>query len=203
MWAICWFQEVACSLGIFPVEWRGPEADSYGWNEATYSGMKIAKVNNSEFVGDSLDSNNYEGGQPYWNFSRANADAERTVNGRRTSDFAVGAWEVGADFANCAPWRDLRRFGRRANVFGRVIFLSFRARWGNFRKWGKGSCAMRKAKWFWTHAWFCKFTGGRQKDVNKVNMLKGIRKSILQKRIFNVRNIYFRKGNSELKGWCA
>ena len=42
----------------------------------------------------------------------------RSANGGRANNFAIEIIEIDADCANWASVGDLRRFGRRANLFG-------------------------------------------------------------------------------------
>ena len=92
---------MTCSSGILPIEWGEFEADSYEESEPTYLGMKITKVNNGEFGGVALDSNNYADEIKHIEIHHERTRApKRIVGGRRTDDFAVGTWDFGADCAN-------------------------------------------------------------------------------------------------------
>ena len=68
------------------------EACIYEENEATYWGMEIAKVNNGEFGGANLDSNNYEGGINHIGIShgRTRAPNEPLAGGERP----ISRWEL-------------------------------------------------------------------------------------------------------------
>ena len=89
--------------------------------------------------------------------------------------------------------RDLRRLGRRANLFGRGTFGGFRARCGGSRKW-ENEVSPSEKKWDFEHMPGCvEFMGERQKDVNKSNLLKKNKKIDTPKTHFTVRNLIFLK----------
>ena len=54
------------------------DVDIYGGNKATYLGMKIEKVGDSNFVGVFLDSDNYEGEINHIGISHERARNETT-----------------------------------------------------------------------------------------------------------------------------
>ena len=156
------------------------ELDSYGWNEAIYLRMEIAKVGDGEFGGITLASGNYAGGINHIGIphERTDAGAARTVNGRRTNDFAVGIRKVDAACANCTHGRDLRRFGRRANVSGgELLEVLEQCVW--ILENGEKEVPPSESKEDSEHMpGFAKFTGERQKGGNKVNLPKKKNKQI-------------------------
>ena len=70
---------------------------------------------------------------------------------------------------------------------------------GDFGKWGKGSFEKWKENDSEHMHGVAKCVGGIRKEVNLVNLLNEIRKSILRKHILLYKIFYFGKGHSEIK----
>ena len=98
------------------------------------------------------------------------------------------------DCADCASWRDLRRVGRRANVYGGIDVLEQKGDISDNVE--KGDFRTEKQNDFEHIPGFSEFGPVRQKNVNKVNLLKKIGKWAHRRHILRYEIFYFWKGDS-------
>ena len=114
-------------------------------------------------------------------------------NGGRTGNFAIGIGEIDVDCANCAPGRDLRCFGSRANHFGGENGRYFGTKRRLFRKRRKEDSLKEGKRDFEHMPGFSQFLEGKQTDVDKVTLLKKTRNLTHRKHIWRWVNLIFLK----------